>query len=432
MAEERVHLIGIGGVGMSALAQVFVDSGFAVSGGDRALAGDGSRPPVLAELAAQGVRLGPDDGSLVDAGLSRVVVSTAIEETNADLVRARELGVPVVHRAVALAEAIAPRKLLAVVGTCGKSTVTAILGHLLAESGFDPLVVNGAQVVGWNARGGRVGSVRRSSRPPSASDAWAVAEIDESDRSLVAFRPYAAIVTNASADHYSKEEMDAVFDAFVAGMPGPLVDGRREAVVPSAVARTIPLPGEHNAVNAECALRLALALGASADALGMAMKTFPGVERRLQKVGVRRCASGADVAVYDDYAHNPEKLRAMLTTLQSVHPKGVAVLWRPHGYAPLRKMMDALAAMFRDTLRRNDLLVLPPVYDAGGTADRSVNSVDLAERLNGLPVRLVESLEEAESALRSSASDYGAIVVSGARDPGLSVLARHLSANGKE
>lgn len=417
---------------MSALAQVFLDSGHSVSGGDRALAGAGPRPPVLAELAAQGARLGPDDGSLVDAGVSRVVVSTAIEETNADLVRARGLGIPVVHRAVALAEAIAPRKLLAVAGTCGKSTVTAILGHLLAECGFDPMVVNGAQVVGWNARGGRVGSVRRSSRAPSAEDAWAVAEIDESDRSLVAFRPYAAIVTNASADHYSKEEMDAVFDAFVDGIPGPLVDGRREAVVPSAVARTIPLPGEHNAVNAECALRLALAIGAPADALAAAMRTFPGVERRLQRVGSLKCASGDEVAVYDDYAHNPEKLRAMLTTLQAAHPKGVAAVWRPHGYAPLRKTMDALAAMFRDTLRPCDLLVLPPVYDAGGTADRSVNSGDLAVRLNGLPVRVVEGLEEAEAVLRPSASDYGAIVVSGARDPGLPVLARRLSENGKE
>lgn len=417
---------------MSALAQVFLDSGLSVSGGDRALAGAGPRPSVLAALAAQGARLGPDDGSLVDAGVSRVVVSTAIEETNADLVRARELGIPVVHRAVALAEAIAPRRLLAVAGTCGKSTVTAILGHLLAECGFDPMVVNGAQVVGWDANGSRVGSVRRSSRAPSAEGAWAVAEIDESDRSLVAFRPYAAIVTNASADHYSKEEMDAVFDAFVGGMPGPLFDGRREAVVPSAVARTIPLPGEHNAVNAECALRLALAVGASVDALAAAMRTFPGVERRLQRVGVRKCPSGGEVAVYDDYAHNPEKLRAMLTTLQGAHPKGVAVVWRPHGYAPLRKMMDALAAMFRDTLRPGDLLVLPPVYDAGGTADRSVNSGDLAARLNGLPVRLVEGLEEAEAVFRPFASDYGAIVVSGARDPGLPVLARRLSENGKE
>lgn len=427
MQEKAVHLIGIGGVGMSALAQAYLDAGWTVSGSDRALAADVPWTPVLSELRHQGVHLALDDGTLVEGSLARVVVSTAIEETNRDLVRARTLGVPVVHRAVALSELLQPRKLLAVVGTCGKSTVTAILGHLLAACGADPVVVNGAQIVGWDAHGTRVGSVRPSARPATADGAFAVAEVDESDKSLVAFRPYAAIVTNASADHYSKEEMDAVFDAFVNGLPGPLVDGRREPIVPSDVARTIPLPGEHNAVNAECALRLARRLGFPDDALAAAMRTFPGVERRLQRIGT--CAGAV---VYDDYAHNPEKLRAMLTTLQAAHPRGVAVVWRPHGYAPLRKMRDALAAMFRDTLRRNDLLVLPPVYDAGGTTDRSINSDALAALLDGQPVRLVHSLEEAEAELRPRASAYDAIVTAGARDPGLPRLAQRLAQTGKD
>ena len=418
---ETVHLIGIGGVGMSALAQAFLDAGFAVTGADRSLgSGDGARTPVLAALEREGVRLFPDDGSGIDAETSCVVVSTAVEETIPGLRKARELGIPVTHRAAALAEVLSARRLVAVAGTCGKSTVTAILGHLLASCGFDPLVVNGAQVVGWDASGSRVGSTRRG------AGAFAVAEVDESDKSLVAFRPSAAIVTNASADHYSKEEMDEVFDAFVRDVPGPVVDGRRTAIVPSAVARTIPLPGFHNAVNAECALRMARALGADPAALAAAIRTFPGVERRLQLVGT---CGGA--AVYDDYAHNPEKLHAMLTTLQEACPeKGVAVVWRPHGYAPLRKMMDALAAMFRETLRPQDLLLLLPVYDAGGTTDRSVNSDALAALLADAPVRLVPDLEAAEAVLRTQAPACGALVAAGARDPGLPHLARRLA--GKE
>ena len=420
MAGKTVHLIGIGGVGMSALAQAFLDAGFPVTGADRSLgAGDGPRTPVLAALERQGVRLFPDDGSGVDAQTAQVVVSTAVEETNAGLRRARELGIPVTHRAAALAEVLSSRRLVAVAGTCGKSTVTAILGHLLASCGFDPLVVNGAQIVGWDAAGTRVGSTRKG------AGEYAVAEVDESDKSLVAFRPYAAIVTNASADHYSKEEMDEVFDAFVRNVPGPVVDGRREPVVPSDVARTIPLPGAHNAVNAECALRMARALGADPAALAEAIRTFPGVDRRLQRVG--DCAGAA---VYDDYAHNPEKLHAMLTTLQEAFPKGVAAVWRPHGYAPLRKMMDALAEMFRATLRPQDMLLLLPVYDAGGTTDRSVNSDALAAKLAGSPVRLVEDLKVAEDLLRAQAPAYGALVAAGARDPGLPVLARRLA--GKE
>ncbi len=420
MSNEAVHLIGVGGVGMSALAQAFIDAGFVVTGADRSL-GDGSgvRSPVLAALERQGVRLYPDDGSGVGSETARVVISTAVEETNPGLRRARELGIPVTHRAAALAEVLSARKLVAVAGTCGKSTVTAILGHLLTACGFDPVVVNGAQIVGWDAAGTRVGSARKG------AGAYAVAEVDESDKSLIAFKPYAAIVTNASADHYSKEEMDAVFDAFVKDVPGPVIDGRREPIVPSDVARTIPLPGEHNAVNAECALRMALALGANSAQLAAALLTFPGVDRRLQRVG--RCG---DAVVYDDYAHNPEKLHAMLTTLQAAHPKGVAVVWRPHGYAPLRKMMDALAEMFRATLRPCDLLLLPPVYDAGGTTDRTINSDALVAKLNGSPVCVVQDLEEAESVLRTQASAFGAMVTAGARDPGLPILARHLT--GKE
>lgn len=414
-----VHLVGIGGVGMSALAQALLDAGGTVTGADRALGGSGARPGVLAALARAGVRLFPDDGSGIGPDTARVIVSTAVEETNRDLRCARARGIPVVHRAAALAELLAPRRLVAVAGTCGKSTVTAILGHLLAESGFDPVVVNGAQVVGWDAGGTRVGSTRKG------MGAYAVAEVDESDKSLVAFKPFAAVVTNASADHYSKAEMDAVFDAFVRGVPGPVIDGRRTPMVPSAAARTIPLPGEHNAVNAECALRMAAALGADPARLAAAIRTFPGVERRLQRVGT---CGGA--VVYDDYAHNPEKLHAMLATLQAAYPKGVAVVWRPHGYAPLRKMLEALAAMFRATLRPCDELLVLPVYDAGGTTDRSLNSDALVARLNASPVRFVEGLEDAETHLRTHAPAFGALVVAGARDPELPVLARRLA--GKE
>ena len=419
----RDHLLGIGGVGMSALAQALIDAGRTVTGADRLVDGGGTTP-VLEALRRQGVALFPETGAGIDSGTSRVIASTAIEETNPGLVRARELGVSIVHRAAALAETLSGRRLVAVAGTCGKSTVTAILGHLLAESGFDPVVVNGAQIVGWDEGGRRVGSVRKG------GGEWAVAEVDESDKSLTAFHPYAAIVTNASADHYSEEEMNAVFDAFVKDVPGPVIDGRVLLAGVNglndglkdlmALAEKCPLPGAHNRANAFLALAMAVALGADASRLAAALKTFPGVERRLQRVG--DCAGAA---VYDDYAHNPEKLAAMWRTLAEAYPKGVAVLWRPHGYGPLRKMMDALAAMFVQMKRPQDELVLLPVYDAGGTADRSVNTDVLAARIVG--ARMVNDLNEAETVLRKLAPAVGAIVTAGARDPGLPVLARRLA-----
>lgn len=394
------HLIGIGGVGMSALATALVRLGDEVTGADRTLG-----TPNIAFLESLGVKVFPDDGSGVDETTDEVIVSTAIEETNAGLVKAKTLGIPVTHRAKALARTLEGYDLIAVVGTCGKSTVTAMLGHVLAACGLDPMCVNGANVPGWE------GAVR------FGKGRYAVAEVDESDKSLVAFKPYAAIVTNASADHYSKEEMDEVFDAFIEGLPGPLVDGRKE--MPLEVPTSIP--GRHNRQNAAMALQMALALGCDEAKAREALLDFGGVERRLQKHGVAP-------AVYDDYAHNPEKLHAMWTTVAEAHPEGICVVWRPHGYAPLRKMMNSLAEMFAETVRPCDKLLLLPVYDAGGTTDRSINSDQLVAKLSErIPVELVADLEEAYVWMSSHRGDYAAFVTCGARDPGLPLLARRLA-----
>ncbi len=410
--KKKRHLLGIGGVGMSALATVLVKQGDVVTGSDRTLG-----TPNIRFLESLGVKVFPDDGSGIDAGTDEVIVSTAIEETNMGLVKARALSIPVTHRAKALARALAGHKLVAVVGTCGKSTVTAMLGHVLAECGFDPLCVNGANVVGWD------GAVR------FGRGDYAVAEVDESDKSLVAFHPDAAIVTNASADHYSKEEMDAVFDAFVKDCDGPVVDGRKvekwkSGKVEKCEEVEVSMPGRHNRENAALALRMAVALGADEAQARAALRSFRGVERRLQLVGEN---------VYDDYAHNPEKLKAMWTTLAETFPKGVCAIWRPHGYAPLRKMKDALAAMFVETIRPQDYLFLLPVYDAGGTTDRTIQSDDLLSAIGSRDaavarrVRLVSDLDAALEAALPLAGRVGCFVTCGARDPGLPRLAQRLA-----
>ena len=406
---ERVHLLGVGGVGMSALATLLSRKGCVVSGSDRNL-----ETPNIRFLRSIGVACHPDDGSGVDASLDAVVASTAIEGDNPALVKAKELGVPVFHRAAALSAALADKKLVAVVGTCGKSTVTAMLGHVLAECGLDPLCVNGANVPGWE------GAVRYG------RGEYAVAEVDESDKSLVAFHPYAAIVTNSSADHYSKEEMDEVFDAFVKGMPGPLVDGRHDRGIVAGEVEC-SLPGRHNRENAANALRMALALGCDEKTARLALTTFGGVERRLQRITPPDAAPGVPV-VYDDYAHNPEKIKAMWTTLAEAYPKGLCVVWRPHGYGPLKKMMEPLAAMFRETVRKSDRLILLPVYDAGGTADRSVSSADLLAMLGGVNAELADGPDAAFERMAALRGEYGAFATCGARDPALPVLAQRLAA----
>ena len=384
---------------MSALAVALANLGDEVTGADRTL---GTRN--IRFLESLGIHCYPDDGSGVDGTVDEVIVSTAIEDDNPGLEAARAFGIPVTHRAAALARTLSAKKLIAVAGTCGKSTVTAMLGHIMAECGLDPFCVNGANVPGWE------GAVR------FGRGEYAVAEVDESDKSLVAFHPYAAIITNSSADHYSKEEMDNVFDAFVSNVQGPVVDGRIEDFGEADVS----ILGRHNRKNAALALAVAVRLGCDEAKARAALMTFQGVERRLQRYGEK---------VYDDYAHNPEKIKAMWTTLAEAHPEGgVCVVWRPHGYAPLRKMASALAMMFNETVREKDKLLLLPVYDAGGTADRSVNSELLMDKLRPGVAILVKDLESAYSWIKPRFGNFAAFAVSGARDPELTDLAKRIAA----
>ena len=426
-----IHLAGIGGVGMSALAQALLDLGHPVSGSDRLL-DRGDLTETLARLKRQGVPLFPQDGSGITPGTERLIVSSAIEESNPDLLKARSFGIPVVHRAAELSNAFRGRKLIAVAGTCGKSTVTALLGHLLIGAGFDPLVVNGAEIPGWDRNGSRVGSVH------CGRGEWAVAEVDESDRSLMAFHPHAAIITNASADHFSLDEALSLFAAFRKQVPGPVIDGREGVGEPEGIRLgawegsfvvdglryTLPMPGHHNVLNAWYAVRMALSIGADPRKLVEALASFPGVARRLQRVG--NCGRAL---VIDDYAHNPEKLSAAWQTLAADFPQGICALWRPHGYSPLRKMGEALAGLFPRICRPQDQLILLPVYDAGGTTDRSVNTDILANRLveAGLNVLYLPDMEHAERSMREAAGRVGVLVTFGARDPDLPRLAARLA-----
>jgi UDP-N-acetylmuramate--alanine ligase len=210
------------------------------------------------------------------------------------------------------------------------------------------------------------------------------------------------------------------------GPEGLRLEGWNGCFTWEGVEYVVPMPGAHNVHNAWHAVRLARALGADPARLREALRGFGGVERRLQRVG-----SCGGAAVVDDYAHNPEKLAAAWATLAGSFPAGVCAVWRPHGYAPLRKMMEGLVAAFARVCRPVDSLILLPVYDAGGTADRSVGSDVLASQLRGkgVTVRTVPTLEAAEALMREQAAGgAGVLVTFGARDPGLPRLARRLAA----
>jgi UDP-N-acetylmuramate--alanine ligase len=334
----RVHFIGIGGVGMSAVARIMVARGLPVSGSDA------KDLPVMADLASAGARIsvGYDAANLADA--QTVVSGSAIRQDNPELAAAHAAGLPVLHRSEALAAAMADDTVVTVAGTHGKSTTTSMIAVLLQGAGLDPSFAIGANVpaLGVNAASG-------------GSPVF-IAEADESDGSFLNYRPQIAVVTNVEPDHLdyygTAEAVYESFDRFAALLPadGVLVacaddDGARALAKrtlergstrvvlygtgedaqltlhdggPGDVSITTPagrfaldlhVPGRHNALNAAAAFAVALELGVAPDTAAAALAHFSGASRRFEFKG-----EGRGVRVYDDYAHHPTEVRAALST----------------------------------------------------------------------------------------------------------------------
>ena len=428
MSRGRVHLVGVAGVGMNPLAQALLADGWEVSGSDRYLDA-GQEVEVLPKLRRAGVRLVPQDGSGIGGQTNAVVVSTAIEADNPDLAAAARHGVPVVHRAEMLARLLEGRECIAVTGTCGKTTVTGMVGYLLEQLGDDPTVVNGGIVANWETEEA-VGNVRigRSRR-------WVI-EADESDRSLLRFSPDWAIVTNISADHFPAEEAESLFQSFAQRVKHAVV-GPRDDSEPWRQFRPelsasgsrfalrgqefrLPLLGGHNAENALQAVLLCERLGHPLDRIAAALAGFRGIRRRLDVAG-----TAGGVTVIDDYAHNPAKIRAAWQAVAPYYGRVLAA-WRPHGFGPLASMFDDLKALFREMAARGAALYILPVYYAGGTAKASVTSDMLVSDLanEGIPIELAADYEDLTHRIVARARPGDVVLSMGARDPNLPALAR--------
>lgn len=434
-SRPHMHVAGVAGVGMSALAQALLDAGYRVSGSDRYL-DQGQDLEILQTLRLAGVELVPQDGAAITAETGALVVSTAIEADNPELVAAQSLQVPVVHRAAMLARLAAGKRLLAVTGTAGKTTVTGMIGHICAEAGFDPVVVNGAIVTNWRAVN-RVGSVRRG------SGEWMIIEADESDRSLLSFKPEVSVITNISKDHFELAEVIELFKTFrgqtsewtlagpqAAGMLDgvPAVElkctlrGSERCVRVDDVDYPVPMPGRHNAENTFVAVQAARRLGIAPAVIVRGLATFRGIHRRLELV-----ARDQGIAVLDDYAHNPAKIAASWSAAAEGSAR-VLGIWRPHGYGPLALLFDELTASFAHVLRAQDQVYLLPVYYAGGTAKKTRDAERLAETLAARHCQaiFVENYDALRSMLRATMRPGDVVLGMGARDPELPVFLKTL------
>ncbi len=454
---RRYHFSGVGGSGMAPMAQLVAALGARVTGSDRNL--DRDIPlPWFEHLRAAGVRLVPQDGSGVTPDLDAVVHSAAVEPQNPDFRRAEELGVERIRRGSFLARFADGRRSLAVAGTSGTSTVTAMTAHILVHCGVDPSYLGGGAAVDLP------GAVPPGSLRVGGSD-WFVVETDESDGSVAEFHPAFATLANLSRDH---KEMDVVAgffgvllaqcaegavlhagDAGLARVPRPAslttlyaaVEGSPTWAQPGLVARAVraetgavrfevaghavrvPFPGRATVENALLAIATAVVAGVPIVEAASALESFAGVRRRFERIG----AAGG-VEVFDDFAHNPVKIRA---ALEALRPAGALwICYQPHGYGPTRFFRDELIEAFRAALRPGDRLLLAPIYDAGGTADRSIASEDIAAPLRaaGAAAEVVPSRETAARAVVAGARPGDRVVVMGARDDTLPLFARSLLA----
>ena len=441
----HIHVAGVAGVGMSALAQALRWTHGRVTGSDRYF-DQGLDLSIFDALRSAGVELVKQDGAAVRAGTEAVVYSTAIEEGNPDFIAAKKAGVPLKHRAAVLAELAKGHTVLAVAGTAGKTTTTGMLGWTLEQLGADPTVVNGGALVDW-ADARHVGNVRRG----GVDSPWVV-EVDESDRSLLRFFPEWSVLTNISQDHFTLEEVQALFRTYAGQVRQGLVCGEgvagvlgvQQAKVVEGMGRPektengfavawrgqqleVRQPGAHNAWNALMAAELCAQLGHDPRKIADALARFGGIQRRLELVD-----AGGSVRVVDDYGHNPAKLAAAWAAV-STERNRVLGAWRPHGFGPLRAMMEPLTDAFTSVCRAGDRLWILPVYDAGGTADRSVNSEVLVDRLKarGVTVEWAGDYDDLGARMIREAKRGDTLLVMGARDPRLPQFAREMAAKTK-
>ncbi len=441
-----VHFVGIGGIGMSGIAEVMHNLGYTVQGSDIA------EGYVVEGLRARGIKvmIGHDAANVTEAAV--VVTSTAVKRDNPEVVYALEHRIPVVRRAEMLAELMRLKNTVAVAGTHGKTTTTSMVACLLEAGGVDPTVINGGIInsYGSNARLG-------------ASD-WMVVEADESDGSFLRLDGTIAVVTNIDPEHLehygSFDKVRSSFVEFIENVPfyGAAVlcidhpevqaligkvrdrrvitygfsaqaDVRGEAVTPvpggnrfDVVIRErdgeqrriegleLPMPGRHNVQNALAAVAVALEMGCDDELVRTGFAQFGGVKRRFTKVGE---ANG--VAVIDDYGHHPVEIRAVLAAAREGVRGRVLAVVQPHRYTRLRDLMEEFQTAFNDA----DAVYVTPVYAAG---EMPLDGVDAQALVTGLKARghrdahVVDSADELADVLVQTARSGDMVVCLGAGD----------------
>ena len=443
---------GIGGIGMSSIALYLKKKGHTVLGSDRSFDQD-QNLDTKRRLEQAGINLFPQDGTSVSAYIDTFVVSSAVENNIPDVKKAQELGLQIKKRAEILADILSQHFGIAVAGTSGKTTVTAMIGHILYVQKKHPLMINGG--ISENSYNGEA-----PSNMLMDGDDICVIEADESDGSIQAYTPDLAVVTNITLDHKTLDETRPLFkDFLIRARKGIVInmddqesmqlDLDRPNIItfsatgnPKATLRAtniketaqgisfdlnelstfLPMIGRHNIENALAAVGICMHLNISISESMKALQSFLGTKRRMTRVG-----SQNDITVFDDYAHNPAKIQAALSALKPL-TKRIFAIYQPHGFGPLRLMKDALIDTLIQTLSDQIEWIMLPIFYAGGTTTKDIASKDIIIPLQRKNKRAlcIDERKEIIEYVKKRACPGDSILVMGARDSSLSDFAKEI------
>ena len=444
---KNVFFIGIAGVGMSAIAQYLAGIEKNVSGSDRYFK-DGEFNETKEKLEAEGIQCFLQNGDGITAQTDLVVVSTAIEDTIAEVQKAKQLNILIIKRSELLALIAKSKRTIAVGGTSGKSTTSAMLYDILDVAGLQPSIVSGAGLVSI-IKEGKIGNAK-----VGAGD-WLVIEADESDGSIVQYHPEIGLLLNVDKDHQEIDELMSIFGIFknnskkfIVNQSNALAkqlsqnakqdfssDENSDAGFIATdfkqtglniqysilnVQFSIDTIGKHNMENALAAIAVANQIGVDLETCAASLKNYQGIYRRNQVLGNKN-----GIWVIDDYAHNPVKCAAAIMACQPVANKVVA-WFQPHGYGPTRFLRADFVKEIAAALRPQDEIWMSEIFYAGGTAVKDISANDLITDIKALGKNafFIEDRNEFVETVRPHLAGNAVLLLMGARDPSLETFSK--------
>lgn len=443
---DNIFFIGVAGVGMSAIAQYLKGIGKEVSGSDRYFLPHEFNK-TKSQLEKEGIYCYLQDGSGISGKIDLIIASTAIEDTVLEIKIAKDLGIPILRRSEILAMIAESKKTIAIAGTSGKSTTSAMLFQILKDAGLQPSIISGAGLTSL-IKQGKIGNAE------AGKGEWLIIEADESDGSVVQYHPETGVLLNIDKDHQEIEELLDLFSTFKNNTKSLFVVNQSNMLAKSLSADIkndvgiddesgfsatdfeqngfqlsfslahqkfeLNALGRHSVENAAAAIAVALQMGVSAAVCAESLKNYEGIYRRHQILGEKN-----GIWVIDDYAHNPAKCAASIKACQPLTDKVVS-WFQPHGYKPTKFLKDDFVQEIGNALREQDEIWMSEIFYAGGSAEKDISAKDLiiALQANGKNAFFIEDRAEFLSAVKPQLKTGDVLLLMGARDPSLEAFGK--------